>query len=60
MSEISDDRPLTFSVGCSIMIIVKGVENMVIVKAISVIMVVAICLVPVLIHSKENKENEKK
>ena len=60
MSEISDDRPLTFSVGCSIMIIVKGVESMVIVKAISVIMVVAICLVPVLIHSKENKENEKK
>jgi hypothetical protein len=39
---------------------VKGVESMIIVKAISMIMVVAICLVPVLIHSKENKKNEKK
>jgi hypothetical protein len=39
---------------------VKGVESMIIVKAISMIMVVAICLVPVSIHSKENKKNEKK
>ena len=60
MSEISDDRPLTFSMGCSIISIVKGVESMVIIKVISMIMIVAICLVPVLIHSKENKENEKK
>ena len=60
MSEISDDRPLTFLLRYGIMSTVKGVESMIIVKAISMIMVVAICLVPVSIHSKENKKNEKK